>query len=418
MSILRSFKNKQIKETYWAFLTKGLSVAFFLIINIILSRKLGVENFGLWSLFLSIITIIFTISFFGIGSSTKKFIAQYNKTDNLKSIFVSSIKLRFLFSFLFCLILFVIHKPLANILGYPELEKLLLYGIPLVFFSGLVEYLKDIFIGLHRIKYNFIINFLEFGFKLLLIIIFLLFSNIVISVITSFSLALFITSLVGLLLLYFNFYKPLKKTNKNFTKQILNYSYPLIFISLGFIIATEIDTFMIGLFTNTTEVGIYAVAKQIILKLPHISLAIAMGTMPIFAQMNESNKLEFKKKLYNLLKINSVIFLIIIVAIIALSPFLVPLIFGVEYVRSVLPLQILTVYLFGFATSILLSSFLDYIGKAKKRAINISISILLNLILNIILIPEYGVVGAAISTSVSYIPYVLLNWIEVKRSFD
>jgi O-antigen/teichoic acid export membrane protein len=67
--------------------------------------------------------------------------------------------------------------------------------------------------------------------------------------------------------------------------------------------------------------------------------------------------------------------------------------------------------------SIILSSFLDYIGKAKKRAYNISVTIILNIGLNIILIPRYGATGAAIATSVSYLPYVILNWLEVRKIF-
>lgn len=410
-------KKKYFKETLWSFLTKGLTLVLFLLLNIILARRLGVDSFGLWSLFLSVITLIFTLSYFGINASTKKFVAQYSGTDNLKNIFFSSIKLRFVLSFSFSILLLISHKHIAQLLGNSDLEILFLYGIPLVFFSGFVEYFKAVFMGLHRIKYNFIINTCEFSLKLLLVILFLYFSNSVISVVNSFSLALLGTAIVGFYLLYFNFYKDLEFTKKDFKKEILNYSYPLIFISLGFIILTEIDTIMIGYFLSSTEVGIYAIAKQIIIKLPHISLAIAMGTMPIFAKLNESNKLELRKKFYNLLKVNSVIFLFIVLGLLLLSPFFIPLIFGSEYIRSVLPLQILTIYLFGFATSILLSSFLNYIGKAKKRAYNISFTIVLNIILNLILIPEYGTVGAAIATSISYLPYVFLNWLEVKKSF-
>jgi O-antigen/teichoic acid export membrane protein len=411
------YKNKTFKEIVWSFLTKGSTLILFLVINIILARRLGVESFGLWSLFLSVMTIIFALSYFGVNTSTKKFVAQHNKTNNLKNVLLSSIKLRLIFSSIFSLLLLIFYKPLSSLIN-PELEILFLYGIPLIFLSGFVEYFKSVFMGLHRIKYNFIVNLSEYGLKFVLIILFLLFSNSVISVVNSFIIALFITMTIGSYLLYHNFYKSLKKTSNNFTKDILKYSYPLIFITIGFMALTEIDIIMIGIFSTVTEVGIYSVAKQIILKLPHISLAIAMGTMPVFAKLDNMNRSELKKRLHNLLKINSIIYFVIILGILFLSPFFIPLIFGLEYANSVLPLQILCIYLFFYATSIILSSFLDYTGKAKIRAYNICITIVLNIVLNVILIPKYGAVGAAIATTISYMPYIVLNWIEVRRSFD
>jgi len=42
----------------------------------------------------------------------------------------------------------------------------------------------------------------------------------------------------------------------------------------------------------------------------------------------------------------------------------------------------------------------------------------LNIILNLILIPRYGAVGASIGTSIAYLPYVILNWLECKKVLD
>jgi len=139
---LKKFKIKTLKEILWSFLTKGLTLVLFLLLNIILVRRLGVDSFGLWSLFLSVITLIFALSSFGINASTKKFVAQYSGTNELKNIFLSSIKLRFILSSSFSILLLITHKYITQLLGNSDLEILFLYGIPLVFFSGFVEYFK------------------------------------------------------------------------------------------------------------------------------------------------------------------------------------------------------------------------------------------------------------------------------------
>jgi len=414
--------NKLLKETSWSFAAKGVAFVLFIALNVFLARALGPEDFGRWSFFLSIITVFFLLSYFGINSSSQKFAAQYNQTDKLRSVLVSSFRLRIVVSLLFSILLLLAHKPLAALLGRPDLELLFLYAVPFVFLVGVIEYLKCIFEGLHRLKYNFIVNLLEYGLKLILVVIALCISDTLLPVIDAFTLALLIASLIGLYLLYTKFYRDSggtqpKSEKMDFTNDILRYSLPLFIISIGFLIATEVDTIMLGLLSTDTEVGIYAVAKQITLKVPHISLAIAMGTMSAFAKLNESNRAEFKKLFNKLLKINACILFPIIALILFTSGYLVPLIFGIEYRTAVLPLQILTIYLLCASFSVPLGRFLDYRGLAAKRAINMSVAMFLNITLNLLLIPSYGAVGAAIGTSVSFIPYVLLNWFEVRKEF-
>ncbi|MBS8121657.1 Membrane protein involved in the export of O-antigen and teichoic acid [Candidatus Vampirococcus lugosii] len=212
------------------------------------------------------------------------------------------------------------------------------------------------------------------------------------------------------------FYKNLGESKNTYYKEIFNYSLPLLFISLGFLVFTEIDVLMLGILSSSEEVGVYAIAKQIIIKLPHITMAIAMGVMPIFAKYNQENKQELKKLFIKTIKINNLIFLPILLGIFFLSPFLVPIIFGQEYIGSIVILQILSIYLFFMINTLLLGNFLDYNGKANKRAIFVGIGIIVNISLNLYLIPNYGAIGASIGTTFSYLPYFLLNAWEVRKS--
>ncbi|KGK98394.1 hypothetical protein LI82_11880 [Methanococcoides methylutens] len=411
-----SLREKLLKETFWSFATKGISFSLYFLLNIYLARVLGAEKFGAWSFFYSILTIVLLFSYFGINSSARKYVAQYNRDIELYNILKSSAKLRLMFSLFFSIVIIFIHRPLAILVGRPEFASFFLLCAPLILLAGLVEFLKAIFMGLHRIKYNFIINFIEYGLKLLLVFLALKLSLDVISIINSFTIAYFVASTVGFYLLWIKYFKRNNaKSTDGFSKEILKYSIPLFFISIGFLIATEVDTLMLGLLATDTEVGIYSVAKQITIKLPHISLAIAMGSMPVFAKLNKDNKESLKKMFYKLLKVNALIFSTISLVIIFLSWYFIPLIFGIEYLGSVLPLQLLTVYLISYSFSIFLSTFLDYQGLAKKRAFNLLICVILNIGLNYLLIPLYGAIGAATATSISYLPYVCLNWIEVRK---
>ncbi len=309
------------KEISWSFLTKIITFLFFFWLNIFLARKLWPETFGLWSFFLSFITIFWTISFFGINASTKKFIAQHNWTWEVKNIIKNWLNLRLIFSLWFTLLFLILYIPFMNIVDKPELWNLWLIWALLIFFAGITEFTKTVFMWLHRIKHNFIVNFIEHWLKFSLVVIFFLFSESLFIVTWSFLIAFVLSSIVWLAMIYFVFYKNLVESDKNYYKEIFNYSLPLLFISLGFLVFTEIDVLMLGILSSTEEVWIYAIAKQIIIKLPHITVAIAMGVMPLFAKLNQENKQELKKLFIKTIKINNLIFLPILIWIVFLSPF-------------------------------------------------------------------------------------------------
>jgi len=247
--------NKLLRETFWSFAAKGIALVFFVITNIFLARSLGTKGFGRWSFLYSIINTIALISWFGINNAARKFTAQYRETAKLQPILKSSLKLRLIASAVFTLVFLLVHQPLTQILGKPELSPLLATATPFVLFSGLVEYLKTVFTGLHRLKYHFILNTFEFGLKCILILLFLTRYKTLAAPVWSFNLALIVTAMVGTWLFYQNFYKHLPRLNQSYIKKIFKYSQPLFIISLGYLVTTELDTLMIGILKNDLEVG-------------------------------------------------------------------------------------------------------------------------------------------------------------------
>jgi len=396
---------------------KACTFPLFFILNIFLARTLGVDKLGEWSFFFSIFTTILLISNFGIKASMK-FIAEHNHTENLIQVLNDATKLRVICISLFAIALLIFGDYLAILIKRPDFASLFSWAALLLFVTGFVEYLKHVFTGLHRIKYTFIVNVLELGLKVSFVILLLNFSLDLKNIVWAFTIAVTVSVLVGFYLLYKNFHTHTNTSNKKYFKEIFNYSIPLFLVSIGFSIATEVDTIMLGLLSTNAEVGVYAIAKQIVVKLPHFSYAIAMGTMPIFAKITVDNNLKLKQLFIRLLSINGLVFIPVVLGILFLGPFLIPLIYGADYVAAVLPLQILTVYLLVFTFTVFFNQLLDYQGLAKIRAINIFISTVLNICLNYWLIPRYGAVGAAISTSISYFPYLILNAYEARKLFS
>ena len=103
--------------------------------------------------------------------------------------------------------------------------------------------------------------------------------------------------------------------------------------------------------------------------------------------------------------------------LVVLAPWFVPLLFGEAYTASVLPLQILTAWIVMTSFNIFFNALLDYRGLARRRALNFLLTLAATVGLNLVLIPRYGALGAALSTSLAYAPYLVLNGLEARRVF-
>lgn len=412
-------KKKLIKESIWSIMNKWITMVLFLILNIYLARVLWVESFWQWSYFLSIITILFTISYMGINNATKAFVGRNSKNKNLASILEAGIRLRLIVSIIFAILLLFLMPYLVNILWENKYKSFFMISILFIFFKTFLHFIKNVFQALHRVKYVFLINMLEFSFYLIFVFFFLQQSLNIIYILYSFLWANIIAVVFGFCALN-EFYKK-ENTNKQeikkYMKRIFKYSLPLIVMAFWFLLMTEIDTFMIWYIIGNKEAGIYSASKQIINKLPHIAMAISIWILPIFARLNKKNVAKLKKTFNKLLVVNLTIYGFILLFIFLFAWFIINTLYGLNYQDSSIILQILAFGAFLWSFNIYFNGFLNYQMKSRKRAKYIVITIIINILLNLYLIPKYGAIWAAYATALSNIPFVFLNYMEVKKTF-
>jgi O-antigen/teichoic acid export membrane protein len=417
--IKRVLNNKMLKESAWALMSKGSAFFAFYALQIFLIRSLTVTNWGLWSFFFSVLSLVLLISDFGINLSSKKFIAQYEDSLKLPAILRQSLFLRLGFSFTFALLILLFYKPLLIAINREELAPFFFYVPWVVFFYSLLDFFKAYCEGVHRLRFYFTLNCIEHWGKLTILIV--LFENY--KKIEVLVLGLALTYLVGSASGFLMFRKrffPAAVDKEPFHAwlQVLKYSVPLfvmLFVALG---AMEVDTIMLNYLKGNYETGIYATAKQIVFYIPHITLAITMGTMPVFARMKVEQRESYHHKFTKIQNINNKILLAILIIIACSGWYLVPLIYGEEYSLSVMPLVCLLPYAFFVSHGLCSGALLDYRGKAGRRAFNLSVTMVANIGLNFLLIPVWGATGSAIATSLAYLPYFLLNHRAAHREFS
>ena len=177
---------------------------------------------------------------------------------------------------------------------------------------------------------------------------------------------------------------------------LLNKSYYYIFAGLMVVIYGKVtDIFLLGKMVDETNVGYYGAATTLCNAWPFVLTAIIDSANPIIIELYGKDKQQFKTRVKQLYAAVFYIGIIAALAITILSDFIIKIIYGQAYAMSAIPLRI-----FSWSTAF------AYIGVArtawmqceKKTRYETTISLfgcIANIVLNYILIKNFGIVGAA-----------------------
>ena len=162
----------------------------------------------------------------------------------------------------------------------------------------------------------------------------------------------------------------------------------------------RLDILMLKKLSTLEQVGFYSLAMQIAEQLWHIPYAIE--SIVLSRSANSQDDQLMHRTVASIFRVSLLIALGAGVLIFFIAPFLIPLIFGVEYLSSVAMIQVVLpgiLILVGFR---ILNSRLTGMGKPQVAIYTFVPALIINFILNLFLIPRFGGIGAAWATNVSY----------------
>lgn len=193
-------------------------------------------------------------------------------------------------------------------------------------------------------------------------------------------------------------------------------SLPFILIGGAGVINSQTDIIMLGWFRSAAEVGAYRVAAQGAVLVAFFVNAAGSALAPSFAKVYSTEGLARLRRLYR----NTTIVVIVLSLPVALvftlfGERLITFVFGHEYAPAALPLSILAVGYMLNAVFGPVGTLLAMVGRERIAAKLLSLSALLNVILNLALIPPYGVEGGAIATAFTIASYHAVLRYVVRR---
>lgn len=163
------------------------------------------------------------------------------------------------------------------------------------------------------------------------------------------------------------------------------------------------DITMLGVFANDYNVGLYTASTKIYTVVKNILAAVYSVAVPALSFNIGAHNWKKSKELYsNIFGGISIILLPAVIGMFLLSSELMRVMGGSEYVEASISLKVLSLALLFAIYGGLITACLNIaLGREKENLISAVISALINIVLNLIFIPVFGINGAAITTVLS-----------------
>lgn len=199
-------------------------------------------------------------------------------------------------------------------------------------------------------------------------------------------------------------------------RQILSNAWPLVLTDLGVILQMRIDQVMLGEMLGKEEVGLYAAAAKVSEPFGFIPMIIMTTVFPVIVGSREWSKEVFMNRMKNLYRLMTIVTLGIGAPIALFSDGIVHILYGPAF-SSVSALLALMIWQrlfsnFGVARSVFISA-----ENMFRHALLCSISgSVVNILLNYVLIPRWGITGSILATYVSFTVTIFVIDALVPRS--
>tara|TARA_B110000211_G_scaffold730_1_gene836 strand:+ start:2276 stop:3631 length:1356 start_codon:yes stop_codon:yes gene_type:complete len=430
-----------LKDKDFSEIIKGSGISFFLrfgglavgyLLTLLIANLFGANGLGDYVLAITILRLFTLLAKLGLDTTSIRFIAAFASQDKWTSIFrfrKQIISILSISSIVASLLMYFLAEPIADLINanYKYIQLSAFFVLPMAFFMLHYESLR----GLKRIAaFSFFYMMAQGLFTIVSVLIihqFTISSNVPIY---AYLVSVFIVSILSFLSFKYSLKKSAKgkesaeKELRSYS-EILKISVPLMFAqSVQFIMAWTdklmlgaIDTpnVSLGLTTNSSEVGIYHTAFKLSMFAAVSLMSINSIASPKFAEMYASkNKEGLKKIVHQSTKMIFWVTLPLVVIFFSIPDFLLGL-FGEEFKIGMFAFILLSCGKMISAFSGSVGNILQMTGNQNILARILFLGAIINVLLNLILIPKYGINGAAIASTISTVFWNITMVFAVKK---
>lgn len=408
---------KIAKNTSWAFFQNIFIMLLSVITTGVIARYFGTQNYGIFNYILSIVSLFTGIASMGINHIAVKDLAQ--KPEEEDKIMGTSFFIRNVIA----TILIIIAETTILILTNNDITSmligLLLSLIMLCNTSEVIDYYATANLKVKYLAISKILSYIIFSMSKMFIVIFKL-------DIIFYSATYLIEAILYAVFLFISYRIINKKTqkkikwsfDKQYAKKLLSKSWYFALSSIMVTIYMRIDQVMLGrMIEDKAQVGIYSAAVRIAEMWTFVPNSIITTFKPIIMKYKgEKKEKEYRLNLQLLYDISSIICITFAILITICSKLIIYILYGNEFLQAS---EILCILVWGIWFGVLGNVHYVWLtceNKGKFSLFYSGVGSISNIIMNFLLIPKYGMYGAAIATLTSQFLANIISFALIKET--
>lgn len=367
---------------------------------ILLARVLSPEKYGQFTLYFMILQTVTFFADFGLNQFYLKYVDSYGRNVLFNKILFVRSAILILSGFL--MILFLLLFPIFN----PTVSFIFILSmIPMSYLSVSEGYYLEqkkslrVSLKLASIGVIFLLGYLVFYQNLdLLKTVEILFSALVIT------------------LFWFMPWKEIKLIKVSFIEMlsILKKSSSYAYLTLTSFFYNRADSFIISYFKGNTALGIYGLAYRFLESLSLLPSSLVQNLFPISAKKSGISKEQLKK-----IALVMIVFgIIFALGLFIFAPFLIKILFQKDYWQAIPILKIFSLVILLFFINAPLATVVQSSNLVRIFLPYGISNTLLNIVLNILLVPTFGIIAAAWVMVITEVTGLLLNIYFVNKLYS
>jgi O-antigen/teichoic acid export membrane protein len=391
-----------------------------LAITFLLARLLGSEQYGLYNLSLTALTVAAALAAFGLDTAMVRYIAMFAHRGDDARVW-GTIQIGLVVTLALSLGLgaglYIMSDAIAKqIFHDARLAPLLRLASAVVPFLTLSNVIASTTQGFKKMQYATLArDVTQPLLRLVLTIGVVVLGASVVGALAVYGVAVVISAVMLLYFLHrklFSLRRP-RGTAIRETRQVVGFAGPVFLSDLMTVFRDNIQALLLGALSSVSSVGVFAIANQLNMVGSMFQSAVATAARPIIAELFDKGERSEMGRMYQTttkwsFTLNLPVFLIMV-----LFPTQILAIFGESFVAGAPALVMLACGIMVDISTGMCGIILDMTGRASWKLANSIVRLGLSLALSALLIPRWGVVGAAAAVLITVSTINLMRTLQV-----
>lgn len=395
--ILSLSTTKYARNTFWLLAERIVRIAINFFVTIYLIKYLGPDNFGLLSYAISFVTILASFAALGMDSIiVRDLVSEENKSN---AILGTSFYLRLVASIVSIIFIFIILSLFNEELSTSLL--ILVISTTTIFqsFNVIDLYFQAKVQSKFTVYAQFTSLIIASALKIYLIII----NADLIYFAYTIALESFLFA-IGLVVVYKIQVVGKHRWNFSFvlSKKLLKDSLPLLLAGVVVAIYMRIDQIMIKNMLDNSQAGYYSAAVKLCELWYFIPMALSNSVFPAIVNAKKTSEKNYRLRMQRFYDIMSWLSIGVSIPLTIFAPQIINLLYGAKFISA---FPVLQIYIWSSVATFLGVASSQYLVTENLTKISFYrtfLGMIVNVLLNLILIPKIGIIGSALATLISY----------------